>query len=445
MKTSFCSSSVVGFFVGMLLGFAFITSYSSERRGEESLRFRTKRIKSSSNNDPQQDKLAQPLDSLVEGGDLVLQDIDDQPEQSHQNDTKPDGEEEIPVVQPKEQATDTPQDTTPPKKLDALLLSAYIDSDPRPGFFDAVQGFTSCSARALGLHHSFVTQANESGSWPYPHFVKIHLLGDLLSDSSSSYRWIVWADADMRFINLDYPLDMLLQYAEQQDTSLIINSQFTYSTYVNNIFIIRNNDWGKRFIQVWKELALGGKSCGYFDQCPFGVAMLQLLTDGKNTTTLDGSVMIDQEFKKMAWETDEEEDVQNNEVKFALEKLACQGACKENDNSGLRKVGQILMLPSWSTPNHTDIPSSLSVEPTSKVENIEQLTNYSWPLTIHAYYSKLFCSAKHGAPLDSRLEFMHRYKNQLQQKCTKDELSLIQNEENSHCWARPPNWDENGP
>lgn len=58
---------------------------------------------------------------------------------------------------------------------------------------------------------------------------------------------------------------------------------------VNNVFFLKNNAWGKRFLQAWKHFTLhaenkeskngGSKTCGFYDQCPFGVAMLQVAQD----------------------------------------------------------------------------------------------------------------------------------------------------------------------
>jgi hypothetical protein len=61
---------------------------------------------------------------------------------------------------------------------------------------------------------------------------------------------------------------------------MILN--FHVASSVNDLFFLKNDVWGKIFLQAWNHFIPDNnspESCGYYDRCPFGVSMLQVSQD----------------------------------------------------------------------------------------------------------------------------------------------------------------------
>lgn len=305
---------------------------------------------------------------------------------------------------------------------------------------NAIGAFTSCTARALGLDDVKVMindiPPNVTSSWPYPHYIKIHGVESLFNDkasTNSTTRWVVWLDSDVRVIELRYPMKELIAYAEAQSTHVIVAAtRNNYGNFINNMFLVRNSVWGRKFIAVWKLLSLEGPSCGNFDQCHFGVAMIQLVLDFLRQ---DVSEPVASALLKMAWESGH--NVESELLQDGLDTVACGGPCRDGDGSRFRKVGPILLVPSWNfTDSSVLVNTSLTIEPTQGFERLAaDINNASWPMGLHAKYSRLFCeSRKEKLGGDVHRQFDARFKPQLDKFCTKDELQMIR--EGDICWAK---------
>jgi hypothetical protein len=242
--------------------------------------------------------------------------------------------------------------------------------------------------------------------------------------------------------------------------------------------------WGKRFLLAWKYFTLNAenenekwKTCGYYDQCPFGVAMLQVAQDYHCMRHEQQQQQPSTSTSKLEWEqnwlqsrhynTTLEElafrsgaNIQNTLFRDELARLTSSQSNKHWKDANIPvQIGPILLIPTWegglrlpstTTPlasisqdgydaNNKDdssnshkydlAPSSLMNEPSSLFENIHNES--PWPFAIHAKYSNLFChrNAKYFFDFELKYKAIHR------EQCTATELSSMWNESAS-CWAK---------
>lgn len=331
-----------------------------------------------------------------------------------------------------------------PTSEKAILLTAYLENDTDnakvssryESQLHSLEAFVSCASRSIGTDFEIVKQVAQRTrqSWPYPHFVKVHALSKYLNKAETShYSWIIWADADIRIINLDYPIYKLIEYAEKNDIHLIVNSPEPPFRFINNLFLIRNSEWGRKFLLVWVHFISGGKSCGNYDQCHFGLAMLQILEDHKNRNRWIPTRWrrASQRLENLAWNLGYK--VEQGPLFTEFEKI---------ENSTNRMDLPILFVPAWNDTVMMDnfVGTGLSREPTRMMSSFDALS-HSWPFSIHSKYSKLFCPK--GRPLSQRslYKFNFQYRRQLSEKCTKDEMEKIEHNKNLDCWATLPQWN----
>lgn len=319
-----------------------------------------------------------------------------------------------------------------------ILLTGYICPNCDDATLESISAYSSCAARALNLelHQVLRLPDNTTASWPFPHYLKIYALDQLLvDDKDGSEQWVLWVDADVRLINLDYPLGKLFQYAEENNIHIITQTGSRgYGHVINNIFFIRNDLWGRRMMKVWKHLVKGGRSCGYYDQCPFGMALVQVALDylklahSDDILSLLHNQPIEEGLKRTAWTGEK------HELYDRLAVMACGGPCQLEDQDGIIKMGPVLRIPSWAPANLSHIlPSSLSLEDGYTHQFLDE-PNTTWPLGIHSKYSRLFCRKMGRATQTERSRFDALFRSQLDVKCTQEERENM-SKAGSPCWA----------
>lgn len=325
-------------------------------------------------------------------------------------------------------------------KSNTLLVTAYLERNAQlnesstKNLLLSLKSITACTARSLKIDYQFekVSNSPKFSSWPYPHYVKIYVLESYFNNQVySKYEWFLWLDTDVRIINLQYPIQSLIHYADRQNSHVIVNSQKSYSTTVNNVFLIRNSFWGRKFLNLWKSYALGGPSCGNYDQCPFSFAMLQMISDYYNEART-GNVT-----EKIAWSSDA-----SLAKAYLIEKLdlqVSQSTGFSKNQSSILPVGPILMAPSWNKrfSEQNPISSALSREPTCDMELID-IIDQPWPLSLHAKYSKLFCPEGKRFSRKAREAFVKKYRKQLERECSLKELHASRKQIGLECWASNP-------
>jgi hypothetical protein len=317
-----------------------------------------------------------------------------------------------------------------------VLLTGHICPQCNNVTFGAISAFAACAARSFDMELHLVTEAPaNSSNWPFPHYVKIYALEQLLkaNDVASEGRWILWLDADVRVINLEYPLDQLLSYAENNDVHIITQtSGHGFGHVINNIFLIRNDDWGRRFVKVWRDLVWAGKSCGYYDQCPFGMAIIQLSLDYLGQGHENVSKILKQPIHPGLKRT-----ALSGKKELLFDRLsifACGGSCEQEDSSGLLKMGPVLRIPTWK-PATLDgvLPSPLALEDGYAHQFLEE-PNSTWPMAIHSKYSRLFCRRFGRPSAVEKSRFETSFRSQLQAKCREEERNNI-SKPGGPCWA----------
>ena len=374
-----------------------------------------------------------------------------------------------------------------------ILLTAFVGSDNHcdedcQATRRALNASTHCAARSLGDHwegrvvtelsstHDSGSVANASnrrvlsawkGPGPFPHFIKIQLLDDLLivnkdenqlGNESNKTKgddvavdWIAWVDADVRVVNMTYPMDKLLEYANQRDAHIIVTSQYSYDTYINNVFFVRNTQWGRRFVQAWKHWTISGSSCGWYDQCPFGVALVQLIQDYQHYQQADEhdldeilSRPFNETLEIMALRSGKK--VQSTILKDELGRITNSSARGTAKSSAPLTIGPVLLIPAWGeeTGNEENkdglLPqSSLSIEPVALFDKIHETTN-TWPFAVHSKYSRIFCPSKHATPNVSSL-FASRSAAMHQSQCTPNEREQMV-DPRAACWSVWPKMAE---
>ena len=397
-------------------------------------------------------------------------------------------------------------------------------------------------------HGGNASTTTKPSEWVFPHYVKIHILERLLLADTVVYHdhdhptnnkvekegentidndnanddydhddldWIGWLDSDVRIVNASYPVSRLLDgsniyvrapyYGNQVDeeghdgnvnkssstiddndngVSLIVMSQYNYDNIINNMFFLKNNMWGRRFLLAWKHFTLNAendygkwKTCGYYDQCPFGVAMLQVAQDyhwmrqqQQQPSTSTSKLEWEQNWLQSRHYNTTLEDlafrsganIQNTLFKEELARLTSSQSNNYWKDANLPlQIGPILLIPTWegglrlpstttsssasnsqhdgyvnnkeedsSSNNKYDLVlSSLTNEPTSLFEKIHNQS--PWPFAIHAKYSNLFChrEAKYFFDFELKYKAIHR------DQCTSTELSSMWNDSAS-CWAK---------
>lgn len=346
-----------------------------------------------------------------------------------------------------------------------LLLTANLCSDNSGPHcsnetLKALQAWTSCAARGLGMaggRHRVESDRDyplqNRSSWPYPHYVKIDALEKNMKQSpGESLDWIMWVDADTRIVRLT-DQHLFRQLLSSDDIHLIVAPVRGYSELLNNVFLVRNSNIGRLFVQHWKELILGdddgSSSCGSYDQCPFIVAMIQMIQNAKkesNNNTTD----IDPNLTDLAWNKGTTE---STLVKELLHQLVC--AVDGNNKTCTfskpvpKRVGPVMMIPAWhyAAPldehgnNHTaSIPSfPLSIYPDRDFEFIMRLSNDTtsrWPLVLHSKYNTAFCQRRNRI-MSGTLKQKFVNLLQLDQVCTRAEIDAIANQD-AACWVKVP-------
>ncbi|KAL3916233.1 MAG: hypothetical protein SGILL_005271 [Bacillariaceae sp.] len=369
--------------------------------------------------------------------------------------------------------------------------------------------FTSSARRKL--------ESGFQGHGPFPHYVKIMVLEQYFFSDRETHGmqsitsqqgdvqpvdWMLWLDADVRVMNATYPISTLLHnqnrypqsyygnynriddsHQKEQasvydnEVSVVVMTDLDYDDIINDIFFIRNNPWGQRFVQAWKHFVLNTenpeddeahfRTCGYYDQCPFGIAMLQVTHDyhqwkrqeensEKGTDNLSSlllSLPFNETLEDMAFRSGTK--VQHTLFKDELGQMVEQPRISEMRDSNMAiQIGPILMIPTWPgglrvPANDSDatthlrgtmsekestyqwLPTSLSLEPT---QTFNQEFQFPWPFGIHAKYSKFFCHRR--TPGEYRL-FQDLWKSTLLDQCTAPELvSMTNDTAHPQCWSR---------
>jgi hypothetical protein len=317
-----------------------------------------------------------------------------------------------------------------------VLVSARACNDCQD-ILASLEAFGNCTSRALGLEHRFFGGAIGESFWPYPHYIKMYALEQAMKDLPDS-RWFMWLDDDVRIIELDYPLQQMLDYAEQVNTSLITIRSNDYGSCNNNLFMVRNDEWGRRFLETWKYLMLNNKSCGNFDLCHFGVAALSIVMDfirrvGDEKLQPPSNKTLAPSLLRLASTQDS---MQAYQIQ-SFANFACGGPC-ESDDQEVRKVGPLLMVPVWE--NVTMLPYPLIVEPTSGFDAI--LRENRTLFAIHAKYHRSFCPHRADRQNADAIRigeiFRARYVPQMNEKCTAEEVKAISYPgwSKHNCWAR---------
>jgi len=293
------------------------------------------------------------------------------------------------------------------------------------------------------------------GPGPFPHYAKIHVLEQLFNNENSKFilsldpennekpfkdeniidlgnnedeiDWILWIDADMRIMNASFPISKLIdnqtryeqayygkydgRQADTNEVSFVIAAQYDYNHLINNEYLIKNNIWGKRFTQAWKyfttEVEQDGdprwKTCGFFDQCPFAIAMLQVVHD-YHWWVAQEDIPLTELLSRPYNLTLEEYAFRKGTAwmhkRFKTEMGELTGVNPGGHNAQLKEnniplqIGPVLLVPTWKGGvqfplDDTIIPSSISIEPTNVFNEIFKTS--AWPFAIHAKYSRLFC------------------------------------------------------
>ena len=326
----------------------------------------------------------------------------------------------------------------------------------------ALNASASCWARV----HNFgiVTVRGEHRdlrSWPYGHYIKaVALLEHLQLNEEAKMAWMLWTDADIRPLSYNRSwashdtLGAILREAERRNAHIIVTAQKGFCKFINNAFLVRHSEWARWFLRIWTAIMrsgpLGGGTCGFFDQCPFAWALLNLIENHGNYSSaaaaeaaaaagnfsgLEKGEVIPKALRRLAPQRDAS-------LNGFSERMRTLGVPCDSSEPYI-SVGPVLFVRTWRggawTPSHEVVSSSrhevlaasslLTLEPARALEELAESPS-SWPVAIHAKYS-LMCRT---APLAMQRAFRQRYIAAVRMACTPDEQQLILGA-NGPCWA----------
>ena len=346
------------------------------------------------------------------------------------------------------------------------------------------------------------------GPGPWPYYMKVDILERLMFSSnkhnnSHQYNWFCWIDADVRVINATFPINALLDSHAQYEqaplygvhdgqhsiktlnsesrvndngVSLVVMCDMNYDnisklpfkciplsaqneecltllTSVNDVFFLKKGVWGKRFLQVWNHFILDNEipvSCGYNDQCPFGVAIMQVAQDYHRVLQQEGHQLLmndashvlqlpyNNSLEGLAWRSGV--NIQETIFKDELGRLTSSQSKAWKEENVPIQIGPMLLVPTWEgglrLPN-TSIPSSLTIEKTSLFE--EKVHKFgTWPFALHAKYSGFFCNDNKEHNKDHghrRVQYLRSSLAIHRDQCSPSEFESMR-DERAQCWAR---------
>ena len=179
-----------------------------------------------------------------------------------------------------------------------VVMSAYLTAVhdlARSLAVAALESALRCYTRLhnYGLH--VTTATNES--LPYAHYVKIRSLQHIFATQPQT-TWALWLDADVRILNYSFRLEDLVHKADdvhlfaisQWEGFTLADSRWPHCPIINFGFMLRNSAVGRRFLDLWAELALRRHESPQFDQFGFCYAMAALLTDHSRSALLHATL-----------------------------------------------------------------------------------------------------------------------------------------------------------